>query len=140
MERTNQFSTDQVIGNSYADSAIELYFMTLKSDLELFKQRLPFPIHENSTCPLCLRSQIALAAKQALGFLLTQFHTIELFLYHFSLLDRDSGSEDSTATCLSSWPPWRLKILRSGLASAKLLLDTYLSLPSRTETTFNTTE
>ena len=139
MERTNRLSTKQVIGNCYADSAVELYVMTLKSDLELFKQRLPFPIHESSTCPVRLRSQITLAAKHALGFLVMQLHTIGLFLYQISLLDRNGGSENN-ATCLSSWPPWRLETIRLGLLSAKLLLDTYLSLPSRTEMTFNNTE
>ena len=68
-----------------------------------------------------------------------QLHTIELFLYQISLLDPNSGSEKNT-TCLSSWPLWRLEILRSGLTPAKLFLDTYLSLPSRTEMTFNNTE
>ena len=132
-------STQQGIENSYADSALEMYIMTLKSDIELFKQRLPFPIYENNTCPVCLRIQIGLAAKHALNFLLMQLHTIELFLYQISLLNRNSGSENNT-TCLSSWPLWRLEILRSGLASAKLLFDTDLSLPSRTEMTFNNTE
>ena len=36
MERTKRLSTKQGIENSYADSALELYIMTLKSDLELF--------------------------------------------------------------------------------------------------------
>ena len=113
--------------------------MTLKSDLELFKQRLLFPIHESSTCPVRRRSQIALAAKHALGFFVMQLHTIDLFLYQISLLDRNGGSENN-ATCLSSWPRWRVEILRSGLASAKSFLGTYLSLPSRAEVTFNNTE
>ena len=120
-------------------SVLELYIMTLKSDLELLKQRLPYPIKENSTYLVCLRSQIALAAIYALNFLGMQFYTIELLLYQISLLDRKSGSENNT-TCVSSWLSWRLEILRSGLASARLLLDTYLSLPSRTEMTFNNTE
>lgn len=68
-----------------------------------------------------------------------QFHTVEMFLYQISLLDRYNES-DKGITRPNSWSPWRLETLCAGLLTSKLFLDSYLSHPLREEMAFNNTE
>lgn len=143
LEKVNRLSFQHRIEPRYPDPAVELYVSNFKSDLELFKERLPFAIHESSTCPIHLPSQIALALiighLVSVDLLRMQLHTVELFLYQISLFEQNSEL-DETITCPSSWSPWRLEVLCAGLASSKLLFDCYLTLPLRTEMAFNNTE
>ncbi len=70
------------------DSAAQLYVTARKSDLELFKEPLPFPMSESRMCPIRLSDSFVRLIYQLLELLITQFHTVELYLYQNSLHGR----------------------------------------------------
>ncbi|KAF3482624.1 uncharacterized protein GIQ15_05383 [Arthroderma uncinatum] len=96
-------------------SAIELYVLSLKSELEAFRVRSGFILDES---PL-----IAI-----------QFHTAELSLYQLSLLDKRRQQSGFTQTTLLD------EMLCAGRMAAQSILRLYLSLPLHSETAFNNTE
>ncbi|KAF2813056.1 uncharacterized protein BDZ99DRAFT_382428 [Mytilinidion resinicola] len=100
------------------DAAVELHITKLRAELDNFRERLPFPMSEN----------------HLLGML---FHTVELYLYQISLLDKHCGPN---ATRSIPWSPWRQEILSAGLISAKSLLGFYITMPLGAEKLLNNTE
>ncbi|KFZ16534.1 hypothetical protein V502_05049 [Pseudogymnoascus sp. VKM F-4520 (FW-2644)] len=100
------------------ESTIELFVKQLQSELELFRERLPFDITESY-------------------LLAMQYHAVELNLYQIALLDRSAESEVPRLVPSSAW---RLDILCAGLISAKSLISYFLSVPARTQLALSNTE
>ncbi|KFY38373.1 hypothetical protein V495_06617 [Pseudogymnoascus sp. VKM F-4514 (FW-929)] len=100
------------------ESTIELFVKQLQSELELFRERLPFDMTESY-------------------LLAMQYRAVELNLYQIALLDRSPESEVPRVVPSSSW---RLDILCAGLISAKSLLSYFLSVPARTQLAFSNSE
>ncbi|KAF2493928.1 hypothetical protein BU16DRAFT_464436 [Lophium mytilinum] len=100
------------------DAAVELHITKLRAELDNFQERLPFPMSEN----------------HLLGML---YHTVELYLYQISLLDKHCGPN---ATRSIPWSPWRQEMLSAGLISAKSLLGFYITMPLGAEKLLNNTE
>ncbi|OBT81570.1 hypothetical protein VE02_09337 [Pseudogymnoascus sp. 03VT05] len=100
------------------ESTIELFVKQLQTELELFRERLPFDISESY-------------------LLAMQYPAVELNLFQIALLDRTAESE---VPLLIPSSAWRLDILCAGLISAKSLLSYFISLPARTQLAMSNSE
>ncbi|KAH8803667.1 hypothetical protein F5884DRAFT_806152 [Xylogone sp. PMI_703] len=116
MEKINRLLSDVSEEISISSPAVVALVMSLKSELEDFKSRLPFSMNESQ-------------------MLVIQFRTTELALYQISLLHQKHDLVHGIPASSS-----HLEILCAGLFSAKLLFDFYLSLPVGAEITFNNSE
>lgn len=110
--------------------AVELYVTSLKSDLDSFKNRLPFPLEESREAP----RPSYYPHLHSIDLLLMQFRTIELYLFQMSFIPL---LHSRTSFNLTSH---HLNALTSGLKASQSLFDFCLSLPLRSELIFNFTE
>lgn len=69
--------------------------------------------------------------------LLTQYYTVELYLYQISLHDPNSGTDPARPF---PWSTWRLEILCCGLMAARSVLGSFLSLPELTGKAFTNSQ
>lgn len=98
--------------------AVDVYVTQLKSQLEVFRETLPFALMESRT-------------------LMMQFHTAELYICQIGVC---TDPASNTLPEGGQWPQWRLEILGMGLVAAKALLSFFLSMPLGTELNFNNSE
>lgn len=118
------------------ESTIELFVKQLQSELELFRERLPFDITES--CKLHSATDTKHDLTSAfIDLLAMQYHAVELNLYQIALLDRSAESEVPRLIPSSAW---RLDVLCAGLISAKSLISYFLSVPARTQLALSNTE
>lgn len=118
------------------ESTIELFVKQLQTELELFRERLPFDMAES--CRLSPAADIKhVLISTSIDLLAMQYHAVELNLYQIALLDRSAESEVPRFMSSSAW---RLDILCAGLISAKSLLSYFISLPARTQLAMSNSE
>ncbi|KAL5354405.1 hypothetical protein ACLOAV_000494 [Pseudogymnoascus australis] len=118
------------------ESTIELFVKQLQSEIELFRERLPFEITESCKSSSATDTK-HLLTPAFIDLLAMQYHAVELNLYQIALLDRSVESEVPRLVPSSAW---RLDILCAGLISAKSLLSYFLSVPARTQLAFSNSE
>ncbi|EFE44817.1 hypothetical protein TRV_00368 [Trichophyton verrucosum HKI 0517] len=116
VEKINRITFQHGMELNNSGSAMELYVSSLKSELEAFLVRSGFTSADETTLTTM------------------QFHTAELSLYQLSLLDKRRQQSGSRPTTLSD------DMLYAGGLAARSILELYLSLPPRAETSFNNTE
>ncbi|KAI9796461.1 MAG: hypothetical protein M1835_003987 [Candelina submexicana] len=100
------------------ESVVEAYVWALKSELDVFTERLPFSLSDSF-------------------LLLTQYYTVELYLFQLSLHDPNKNIDPTRPF---PWSPWRLEILCAGLMSARSMLGSFLSLPIDAGKAFNNSQ
>ncbi|KAL9114984.1 MAG: hypothetical protein Q9227_001227 [Pyrenula ochraceoflavens] len=112
---------DRLLAVHSSDSveAVKLHFLSLCSDLDAFRERLPFSLSDNS-------------------LLLIQFYTTQLYLVQISLVS--SFGESVPAPKSPSWTGWRIDALRAGLIASNAVLRHFLSLPDDVVTVINNTQ
>ncbi|EFQ99999.1 hypothetical protein MGYG_03007 [Nannizzia gypsea CBS 118893] len=115
VEKVNRITFQHGMELKNSGSAMELYVLGLKSELEAFRVRSGFTSDETPLTTM-------------------QFHTAELSLYQLSLLNKRRQQSGSMQTTLSD------DMLYAGGMAAQSILELYLSLPPRSETSFNNTE
>ncbi|KAI9721706.1 MAG: hypothetical protein M1812_002040 [Candelaria pacifica] len=118
LEKIDHLSIQKGANIDTPESAVEAYMWALKSDLDVFRERLPFAMSDSF-------------------LLVTQYYTVELFLYQISLLDPTRESDPSRPF---PWVPWRLEMLCAGLISARSMLGSFLSLPLDAARAFNNSQ
>lgn len=126
----------QRVSELNSESTIELFVKQLQSELELFRERLPFDITESCKLHPATNTKHLLTSP-FIDLLAMQYHAVELNLYQIALLDRSAESEVPRLIPSSTW---RLDILCAGLISAKSLLSYFLSVPARNQLAFSNTE
>jgi hypothetical protein len=126
----------QQVSELNPESTIELFVKQLQTELELFRERLPFDITES--CKLTsIPDAEHLLTSAFIDLLAMQYPAVELNLYQIALLDRNPESEVPRLIPSSAW---RLDILCAGLISAKSLLSYFISLPARTQLAMSNSE
>ncbi len=130
LEKIDHLSIHKGANMDVPESAVEAYVWALKSELDVFRQRLPFAMNGSCGYSRYQGRQLILYADYSINrypvLLVTQYYTVELFLYQLSLLDPNSEPDPTRPF---PWRPWRLEMLCAGLISARSMLSSFLSLP-----------
>ncbi|KAI9665416.1 MAG: hypothetical protein M1831_001855 [Alyxoria varia] len=133
-EKINESSILRSQGPKLDSASTEMSVTRWKSDLELFRDRLPFHLTDSDLLNMQYRS--------------TELHLyqIHILLDHpVSSIPKPSSNQSPTSnppptSATQAWPPWRVDILKDGFISAKSLLDLYTGLPLGSEKHFNNPE